>query len=141
VIFTGLTFGDGFSVTATNNASGCVSAANSCGSTTGSRKMTTTSTLPVQPITLEEPLTKVTAAPNPFGDRIKFSLQSAVSGQGILELYDMLGRKLKTVFQGYVQKGQIKTIEYSVPGAQHVNLIYLFKVGNDRKTGVLIGIK
>ncbi|MGN6295415.1 MAG: hypothetical protein ACTHM7_01430 [Ginsengibacter sp.] len=141
VIFSGLTFGDGFSVTATNNASGCVSAANTCGSTTSSRKMSTSSTPTVHAITLEEPLTKVTAAPNPFGDIIKFSLQSAVSGQGSLELYNMLGQKIKTVFQGYVQKGEIKTIDYSVPGGQHTNLIYLFKVGNERKTGILIGVK
>lgn len=141
VIFTGLTFGDGFSVTATNNASGCVSAANTCGSTTSGRKMSTTSTMVVQPITIEEPLTKVTAAPNPFGDNIRFSLQSAVSGEGTLELYNILGQKVKTVFQGYVQKGQIKTIDYSVPGGQHANLIYLFKVGNERKTGILIGVK
>jgi len=141
VIFTGLIFGDGFSVTGTNNASGCVSTANNCGSTTGSRQMETTPISPIQAITLEKPLTRVTAAPNPFGDRIKFSLQSAVSGQGSLELYDMLGRKLKTAFQGYIEKGQIKTIEYSVPGAQHTNLIYLFKVGNERKSGILIGVK
>ncbi|HEY9340841.1 MAG TPA: hypothetical protein VIQ23_04640 [Hanamia sp.] len=143
VIFTGLIFGDGFSVTGTNNASGCVSSANNCGSTSSNREMvgTKSATLPVQSITLEEPLTKVTAAPNPYNNRIRFSLQSAVSGQGTLELYDMLGQKLKTVFQGYVQKGQIKTIEYSVPGAQHSNLIYLFKVGSQRKTGVLIGVK
>jgi hypothetical protein len=141
VIFTGLTFGDGFSVIATNNASGCVSSANTCGSTTSARKMSTSSTPAVHAITLEEPLTKVKAAPNPFGDIIKFSLQSAVSGQGSLELYNMLGQKVKTVFQGYVQKGEIKTIDYSVPGGQHTNLIYLFKVGNERKTGILIGVK
>jgi hypothetical protein len=141
VIFTGLTFGDGFSVTGTNNLSGCVSSANTCGSTTSARKMSTTSTLPVQSITIEEPLTKVIAAPNPFGDMIKFSLQSAVSGEGTLELYNILGQKVKTVFQGYVQKGQIKTIDYSVPGGQHANLIYLFKVGNERKSGILIGVK
>jgi hypothetical protein len=144
VIFTGLTFGDGFSVTGTNNASGCTSLANDCGNSNArqsSTPVTKSATLPVQAITLEEPLTKVTAAPNPFNNRIRFSLQSAVSGQGSLELYDMLGQKLKTVFQGYVQKGQIKTIEYSVPGAQHSNLIYLFKVGTQRKSGILIGVK
>ena len=103
--------------------------------------MSTSSTPTAHTITLEEPLTKVTAAPNPFGDIIKFSLQSAVSGQGSLELYNMLGQKIKTVFQGYVQKGEIKTIDYSVPGGQHTNLIYLFKVGNERKTGILIGVK
>ncbi len=141
--FTNIPAGSGFQVVVTN--SGCPSSAANCGSPSGGRQTLTTTTksatLPVQAITLEEPFTKVTAAPNPFNNRIKFSLQSAVSGQGSLELYDMLGQKLKTVFQGYVEKGQIKTLEYSVPGAQHSNLIYLFKVGNQRKTGILIGGK
>jgi hypothetical protein len=143
VIFTGLTFGDGYSVTATNDISGCTSAANSCGTSPNERQHLTTttksSTLPVQTITLDEPMTKVSAAPNPYDNRIRFSLQSAVSGQGTLELYDMLGQKLKTVFHGYVEKGQVKTIEYSVPGVRHSNLIYLFRVGTQSKSGILIG--
>jgi hypothetical protein len=136
VIFTGLTFGDGFSVTGTNDASGCVSQADNCGAAplNTARKAPT-----VQTITIQEPVTRVTAAPNPFNDRIKFSLQSAVSGQGSLEIYDMLGQKVQTLFQGYVEKGQTKTIEYNVPGAHHTNLIYLFRVGTEKKTGILIG--
>jgi hypothetical protein len=141
--FTNIPAGSGFQVTVTN--SGCPSSVAGCGNNGNGRETLTTTTksatLPVQAITLEEPLTKVTAAPNPFDNRIRFSLQSAVSGQGSLEIYDMLGQKLKTVFQGHVEKGQIKTIEYSVPGSQHSNLIYLFKVGNERKSGILIGVK
>jgi hypothetical protein len=140
--FSNIPAGSGYKVTV--SANGCPSTATSCGNSNArqtSTPVTRSATLPVQAITLDEPLTKVTAAPNPFDNRIRFSLQSAVSGQGTLELYDMLGQKLKTVFQGYVQKGQIKTIEYSVPGAQHSNIIYLFKVGSQRKTGILIGVK
>lgn len=38
---------------------------------------------------------KVTADQNPF-NKVRFSLQSAVSGQGFVELYNMLRKKAKT---------------------------------------------
>jgi hypothetical protein len=85
--------------------------------------------------------TKVMAAPNPFNDRIRFSLQSAVSGRGSLELYNMLGQRVKVVYQGFIQKGQVQTIEYSVPAAQRTNLIYIFRVGDQRVTGKLVGLR
>jgi hypothetical protein len=53
----------------------------------------------------------------------------------------MLGQKVKTVFEGQVQKGQRQTIEYSVPSSQRSNLIYLFRVGNERTSGKLIRLK
>ncbi|MCU7550519.1 hypothetical protein OCK74_15480 [Chitinophagaceae bacterium LB-8] len=90
---------------------------------------------------IEAAKTKVLAAPNPFYNKIKFTLVSEVSGQGSLEIYNMLGQKVKTVFQGYVQKGQVQNIEYNVPGAQRSNLIYIFKVGDQQVTGKLIGLK
>jgi hypothetical protein len=52
-----------------------------------------------------------------------------------------MGQKVATVFQGYVQKGQVQTIDYNVPGAQRTNLIYLFRVGDQRVSGKLIGLK
>jgi hypothetical protein len=81
------------------------------------------------------------AAPNPFNDRVRFTLESAVSGKGSLELYNMLSQKVKTVFQGYIQKGQVQTIEYSVPGTQRTNLFYVFRVGDQKTTGMLIDLK
>ena len=81
------------------------------------------------------------AAPNPYNDRIRFSLKSVVSGQGSLELFNMMGQRVKTVFQGYVEKGQVQTIEYTVPGAQGSNLIYVFRVGNEKVSGKLINFR
>jgi hypothetical protein len=83
----------------------------------------------------------VVAAPNPFNDKIRFSLKSGFSGQGTLELYNMLGQKVRTVFQGQVTAGQIQTIEYSVPGSQRANLIYVFTVGGTQTSGKLINLK
>ena len=68
-------------------------------------------------------------------------MESAVSGRGSLELYNMLGQKVSTVFQGYVQKGQVQTVEFSVSGAQRSALIYVFRVGDQRTSGKLIGLK
>jgi hypothetical protein len=53
----------------------------------------------------------------------------------------MLGQKLKTIFEGYVKKGQAQTIEYGVPQIQRNNMIYFFRVGNQKTSGKLIGLK
>ncbi|MEP6617102.1 MAG: hypothetical protein ABJA57_11005 [Ginsengibacter sp.] len=98
------------------------------------------SMVPTQTIILSESGTKVKAFPNPFNDRVKFSLQSAVSGQGSLELFNALGQKVKTIFQGYVEKGQVRTLEYNVPSVQRNTLIYIFKVGNQKSSGRLISL-
>jgi hypothetical protein len=141
--FTGLTFGKGYSVTITAN--NCTSAAEECGDFTGGYQTTVNnrnSTVTDQEITLNaQPRTNVIAAPNPFSDRIRFTLKSDISGQGSLELYNMLGQRVKTVFRGYVTAGQPQSIEYAVPGPQRANLIYEFRVGNAQTTGKLIGLK
>ena len=100
VIFTGLVSGDGFSVTSTNT-DGCISSANTCGDA-GSLVSQQSSSIQTGSVKLAAPSTKVLAAPNPFNDRIRFTLESAVSGRGYLELYNMMGQKVATVLQGYV---------------------------------------
>ena len=141
VVFT-VQAGKQFSITVTNTA-GCTSAATNCTNyTANSCPAGNTLAKPaVQTIELTAPKPSVIAAPNPFNDRIRFSLQSAVSGQGSLELYNMLGQKIKTVFQGQVEAGKVQSIEYSVPNSQRSNLIYLFRVGDQKVTGKLIGLK
>jgi len=142
VVFT-VQAGKQFSITATS-AAGCVSAATNCDNYTtnscppaiaGSQSSST-----IQAV-IKEPQTKVLAAPNPFNDRVRFTLESAVSGKGSLELYNMLGQKVSTVFQGYIQKGQVQTVEFSVAGTQRGSLIYVFRVGDQRTSGKLIGLK
>ena len=148
--FTGLTFGKGYSVVITDNVStanpsGCTSTPLQCGITNGLQAVTTTGKQPTiteQEITLNGlPKTNVLAAPNPFNDRIRFTLKSSVSGQGSLELFNMLGQKMKTVFRGYVNADQPQTIEYAVPYSQRSSMIYLFRVGTEHTSGKLIGLK
>jgi hypothetical protein len=139
--FTGLVPGKGFSISVSQ--SGCPSAeATNCNTSInndnsrGQANMTNI----IAEIPFENK-TSVIAAPNPFSDRIRFMLKSGVSGQGSLELYNTLGQKVKTVFQGYVNANQLQTIEYAVPNSQRSNLIYVFRVGNEQTSGKLIGLK
>ena len=150
LIFTGLTPGAGFTAYGVDerNGTSCKGPETSCLNQT----VTTCSTLtaPATSLSKKEVQTfqllpeapaKVMAVPNPFNDRIKFTLESAVSGQGSLELYNMLGQKVKTVYQGYVEQGKVQTIEYNVPRTQRNNLIYVFRVGDQKTSGKLIGLQ
>lgn len=83
----------------------------------------------------------VSAYPNPYTDKVRFSLESPVSGNGTLEVYNMVGQKVSTVFQGYVFAGRQLFIDYKVLPAHRGNLIYVLKVGNQRVSGKLINPK
>jgi hypothetical protein len=82
----------------------------------------------------------VSTYPNPYTDNVKFVIESPVSGQGVLEVYNALGQKVQTVYQGMVFAGRSQTIEYKVPEANRTNLIYIFRVGGQQATGKLIRI-
>jgi hypothetical protein len=144
VHFTGLTDGDGFTVTVTTDKASCT-VTSSCATnpTPGSPAVATNtvarSSEPYN-IVLGSP-TKVSAVPNPYIDKIRFNLVSAVSGIGKLELFNLLGQKVVTVFEGYVQAGRELTKEYNAPGGQRNTLIYVFKVGDQKVSGKLIGLK
>jgi len=133
--FSNIPAGSGYQVTVTNN--GCSSSPNSCGSSSfagpSSQQTLSSSAQSLKP--------SVLAAPNPFNDRIRFSFQSPVAGKGSLELYTLLGQKVATVFQGYVQKGQVQTVMYNIPASQRTNLIYVFRIGNQKVSSMLIGSK
>jgi hypothetical protein len=150
--FTGLTAGDGFVVTVSNTSgsvtcsgtSDCGSSTNSCTSQTSAAR-TSSGTLVAKNIesyniVLGSP-TKVSALPNPFTDKIRFNLVSSVSGTGSLELYNITGQKIALVFQGYVQAGREFTKEYNAPLGQRNTLIYIFKVGDQKVSGKLVGLK
>jgi hypothetical protein len=151
LLFTGLKFAAGYKIIASKGT--CVAAPINCAGTCTDicatpQTLTTNSsnarmaTPDVVEATIQSTTpTKVLAAPNPFNDRIRFSLQSSVSGRGSLELYNMLGQKVKVLYQGFIQKGQVQTIEYNVPASQRSNLIYLFRVGDQKVTGKLIGLR
>jgi hypothetical protein len=122
------------------NAAGCVAtlacnAASTC--TTNNLRLRTEVNQPTtQQIIVEEP-TKVTAYPNPFSNKVKFVVTSAISGKGSLEVYNMLGQKIKSVYQGQIIAGN-QIFELSLPSAQRSNLIYVLRVGDKRVTGKLL---
>ena len=68
-------------------------------------------------------------------------MESAQAGYGSLELFNLMGQKIKTVYQGQFESGTIQIVEYSIPGIQRADLIYVFRIGNDKSTGKLIHLK
>ncbi len=83
----------------------------------------------------------VTSYPNPFTDRVKFSVVSPVSGNASLDVYNVLGQKLQTVYQGYLFAGRSQIIDYVIPVSIRGNLIYTLKVGEHQVNGKLIQVK
>jgi hypothetical protein len=80
---------------------------------------------------------KVTAYPNPFHDQINFVVTSPVEGKGSLDVYNALGQKIKTVYQGKINKGA-QNFELRIPTRQQANLIYILRVGDQQLTGKLL---
>jgi hypothetical protein len=104
-----------------------------------SRDMTTAS----NGITVEESVSKltITAYPNPFTNKVQFSVVSPVSGMASLDVYNIVGQKLKTVYQGYLQAGSKQIIEYNVPSPYKGALIYTLKVGDQQINGKVVHMK
>lgn len=126
----------------TTNTANCAqpSAGASCALSCGTTSLSTAKASPKvgMDVALQ---TSIRALPNPYSDKINFEIKPAESGLGSLELYNTLGQRVKTVFRGYVKAGQVQKIEYAVPGPQRSNLIYVFRVGSQKTTGKLIGMK
>jgi hypothetical protein len=146
ITFTGLTAGDGFKVTVSNGLAGCTGTS-SCDNNTpicpapATNLVTQTSRIAQTYNIVLESGTKVNAVPNPYTDKVSFHLISGVTGYGSLELYNVLGQKVATVFQGYVQAGKEINQEYLVSKFNRSTLIYSFKVGEQKVTGKLISSK
>jgi hypothetical protein len=80
----------------------------------------------------------VRAAPNPYRDKIRFVIQSKVSGPANLELYNLLGQKVQSVYKGQINAGRSQIIDVDVPPSMRTNLIYRLNVGGQFKTGKVI---
>jgi hypothetical protein len=94
----------------------------------------------------QEPLLQVTkltvsAYPNPFTDKVKFSIVSPVSGKASLDVYNIMGQKLQTIYQGYLFAGRGQAIDYTVPSATKGGLIYTLRIGDQQVNGKLIRLK
>jgi hypothetical protein len=83
---------------------------------------------------------KVTAYPNPFKSTVKFTLQSTVSGQAQLEVYNTMGQRVSIVYNGYLQANRGQVVEYKASRLGS-NLIYILRVGGKQVTGKLLRLE
>ena len=81
---------------------------------------------------------QVSAYPNPFNEVVKFTIQSKVSGKAQLEVYNMLGQKVKTVYSGFIQANKAQVVEFRAGAAAHQSLLYVLKIGDNQVTGKLL---
>ena len=143
-VFT-FTAGQGYNITVRRISDHTCTANASCTGAPAARTAVTLTPTQLQSLqTLIVPIesqTLVNAFPNPFSDKVKFVVTPQQSGNGSLEVYDAMGQRVKILFQGYVQKGLVRTFDYDVPQAQRRNLFYIFRVGDQKTTGKLIGLK
>ena len=136
IVFDNLTIGKGYRVTETTGG-GCISSPATCGdfsSVVGAQARTQD-----QSLTLEQSPTTVTAYPNPFSNKVKFVVTSPVAGRGSLEVYNMMGQKVKTVYHGLIVAGT-QTFELSLPAQQISNLVYVLRIGDKKMSGKLLQI-
>jgi hypothetical protein len=136
--FTGLAAGSNPSIMVMN-ADGCKSTATSCGSADPTCLSSTTLKTSITEENITTSQTTLKAFPNPFGDKVKFELTSPVSGKGNLEVYNMLGQRVKTIYHGFISAGT-QTFELNLPTHQIASLIYVLRIGDKKISGKLLQI-
>ena len=112
---------------------GCISSTASCSPPTVIAKATT----PINESASSE--TTVKAYPNPFSDKINFVVTSSVAGKGNLDIYNMMGQKVKTVYTGFIAAGT-QIFELSLPAHQVSSLIYVLRIGDKKMSGKILQI-
>ena len=134
IIFSNILCGLGYKVEITSS-SGCIpgGAVLGCGSTSPLVAPKATS-LTSQ---IAESKASVKVYPNPFSDRVRFLVTSPVAGNGNLDVYNLMGQKVKTVYTGYVSAGS-RSFELNIPSSQFNTLVYIFRMGDKLVTGKLL---
>jgi hypothetical protein len=68
-------------------------------------------------------------------------INSSVSGQGSLEIFNMFGQKIQTIYQGHVFAGVSQSFEYAPPAVNQSGLIYILKVGDKQTSGKVLRLQ
>jgi hypothetical protein len=138
VSFTGLAAGSSPVVKVSNGSTGCT-ATQSCSNAVATCPNPANPTrTQAQPIS-EEAGTTVKAYPNPFSDKINFVVTTPISGKGSLEVYNMMGQRVKTIYQGFISAGT-QTFQMNSERQQVANLIYVLRIGDKKVTGKILQI-
>ena len=116
-----------------------VSSANS-GNLTASELATQSSYLGAG--SLEATAVTVKTIPNPFTNKVRFVIESPKAGQGILELYNLQGQKVKTLYQGLIREGQ-NYYDLNLSERRHAEYLYILRMNdsNVNISGKLVQVK
>ncbi|WP_164972762.1 T9SS type A sorting domain-containing protein [Lacibacter luteus] len=111
-----------------------------CGTTPASRiDITASGTISGSGLAVNE--LKIAAYPNPFRDKVNFAITAPVSGKASLEVYNLFGQKLQTVYEGYLVAGRNQIVEFTPGTVASGVLIYKLSMGDKVITGRVINIK
>jgi hypothetical protein len=83
---------------------------------------------------------KVSTYPNPYRNNVRFVIESPVAGQAILDVYNIAGQKIQTLFNGHIDANETRTIDFK-PAVANGMMIYTLRIGNQQVTGKLVGLK
>jgi len=139
-VFSNLAPGSVTGIKVQSISSGCSSVAANCDAsncTQSASRVATYSTTQASTEPLINSQTTVKAFPNPFSDKVKFVVNAPESGNGSLELFNLLGQKVKTVFVGRIPSGA-NTFEVNLPLLKSAQLVYMLRMGNKQVTGKLL---
>ena len=83
---------------------------------------------------------QIQAFPNPFSNKVNFRFVSPVSGRAVLEIFNTQGQRVAVAFDGKVDAGAIKYVQF---GTRLTNqaLIYTLKIGGKVVRGTVLELK
>lgn len=74
--------------------------------------------------------------PNPFQSKVQFEVNVDEAGYGSLEIFNMMGQKIKTIYAGQLNKG-LQYFSAIVPAGTH-QLVYILRTGEQKVSGTVI---
>ncbi len=77
---------------------------------------------------------QVSVYPNPFTDKVKFEVVVPQSGNGTLEVFNLFGQRVKTIFSGYFPSG-INSYEMNLENLDQSNFIYQLTMDKNQVKG------
>jgi hypothetical protein len=80
----------------------------------------------------------VSAYPNPFRDNVNFVIASPESGKAVLEVYNLFGQKLQTVYEGFIYAGRSQVVQFNTGTTASGVLIYKLRINENQVTGRII---
>lgn len=88
-------------------------------------------------VIVDQGMPTITAYPNPFKEQVRFVVNSPTSGNATLEVYNFMGQRIKTVYQGFVQAGR-SNFDLNLHTQKNSSLIYKFRMGEKQVAGKIL---